>query len=92
MQLGIVGLGRMGANMARRLITGGHQCVVFNRSPQKVEELVKEKAIGASSLAGLVQTLQNPRAVWLFQVRIQSYKVLFEHINVGDDVLVPGQT
>ena len=64
-QLGMVGLGRMGANMVRRLIKGGHQCVVFNRSPQKVKDLVKEKAIGASSLADLVKKLQKPRAVWL---------------------------
>ncbi|MGL5018749.1 MAG: phosphogluconate dehydrogenase (NAD(+)-dependent, decarboxylating) [Luteolibacter sp.] len=65
MQLGIIGLGRMGANIARRLIKGDHQCVVFNRSPQKVKDLVKEKAIGASSLADLVKKLQKPRAVWL---------------------------
>jgi len=65
MQLGMVGLGRMGADMVRRLIDGGHQCVVFNRSPQKVKDLVKEKAVGASSLADLVKKLQKPRAVWL---------------------------
>ena len=49
MQLGMVGLGRMGANMVRRLIKGGHQCVVFNRSPEKVKDLVKENAVGALS-------------------------------------------
>jgi 6-phosphogluconate dehydrogenase len=65
MQVGMVGLGRMGANMVRRLIKGGHRCVVFNRSPEKVKELVKEKAVGASSLAALVETLQKPRIVWL---------------------------
>ena len=65
MQLGMVGLGRMGANMVRRLIAGGHECVVFNRSSDKVQELVKEKAVGASSLADLVSKLQKPRAVWL---------------------------
>ena len=65
MQLGMVGLGRMGANMVRRLIKGGHECVVFNRSPEKVKDLVKEKAVGASSLADLVKKLQKPRAVWL---------------------------
>ncbi|HBP89766.1 MAG TPA: 6-phosphogluconate dehydrogenase (decarboxylating), partial [Nitrospiraceae bacterium] len=64
-QLGMVGLGRMGANMVRRLIKGGHECVVFNRSPQEVTDLVKEKAVGASSLADLVTKLQKPRAVWL---------------------------
>ena len=65
MQIGMIGLGRMGSNMVRRLIQGGHQCVVFNRSPQKVKDLVKEKAVGASSLADLVNKLQKPRAVWL---------------------------
>jgi 6-phosphogluconate dehydrogenase len=64
-QLGMVGLGRMGSNMVRRLIKGGVQCVVFNRSPQKVKDLVKEKAVGTSSLADLVNKLQKPRAVWL---------------------------
>ena len=65
MQIGMFGLGRMGADMVRRLLSGGHQCVVFNRSPQKVEELVKENAVGAVSLADFVQKLQKPRAVWL---------------------------
>lgn len=50
MQIGMIGLGRMGANMVRRLLRGGHQCVVFNRSPKAVEELVQEKAVGASDL------------------------------------------
>jgi len=65
MQLGMIGLGRMGANMVRRLIKGGHQCVVFDRSPQTVKELTQEQAVGASSLADLVKKLQKPRAVWL---------------------------
>ena len=65
MQLGMIGLGRMGGDMARRLIAGGHQCVVFNRSRQKVKDLVEEGAIGASSLEDLVHTLQKPRVVWL---------------------------
>src|SRR5437870_9254323 len=65
MQLGMIGMGRMGANMVRRLLRGGHQCVVFDRSPKVVEELVKEKAVGTSSLQGLVKMLDKPRAVWL---------------------------
>ena len=65
MQLGMIGLGRMGANMARRLLAGGHQCVVFDRSPKAIEELTEDKAIGASSLADLVKKLTTPRAVWL---------------------------
>jgi len=65
MQLGMIGLGRMGANMVRRLLKGGHQCVAFDRSPQTVSELVEDKAVGASSLADLVKRLEKPRAVWL---------------------------
>jgi len=65
MQFAMVGLGRMGSNMVRRLLRAGHECVVFNRSPKPVEELVKEKAVGASSLKDLVNKLKKPRAVWL---------------------------
>jgi 6-phosphogluconate dehydrogenase len=65
MQLGMIGLGRMGANMVRRLIGGGHECVVFDLSPKAVEELAKEEAIGASSLPDLVGRLSKPRAIWL---------------------------
>src|SRR5215469_10763265 len=65
MQLGMVGLGRMGANMVRRLIKGGHQCVVYDQSPQAVEGLAKEKATGATSIADFVKKLAKPRAVWL---------------------------
>jgi 6-phosphogluconate dehydrogenase len=65
MQLGMVGLGRMGANMVRRLLKGGHECVVFDMSPKAVTELEAEKAIGSGSLADLVKKLEKPRAVWL---------------------------
>ena len=65
MQLGMVGLGRMGANMVRRLIKGGHQCAVYDQSPQAVQNLAKEKAIGADSIADFVKKLSKPRAVWL---------------------------
>src|SRR5260370_7400768 len=65
MQLGMIGLGRMGANMGRRLLKGGHDCVVFDMSPDAVEELTKERAVGTSSLADLVKKLEKPRAVWL---------------------------
>jgi len=65
MQLGMIGLGRMGANMVRRLIRAGHQCVVYDRTPQTVNELVKEQAVGATSLEDLVKKLTKPRAVWL---------------------------
>ncbi len=65
MQLGMVGLGRMGANMVRRLMKAGHEGVVFDRSPKAVEELVKDKAVGASSLQDFVKKLKKPRAIWL---------------------------
>jgi len=65
MQLGMIGLGRMGANMVRRLLRGGHQCVVYDRNSQAVAELAGEGAVGASSLNDLVKKLQEPRAVWL---------------------------
>src|SRR5215472_3337898 len=65
MQLGMIGLGRMGANMVHRLLAGGHQCVVFDRSPKAVEELARAKAVGASSIGDLVKKLETPRAVWL---------------------------
>jgi 6-phosphogluconate dehydrogenase len=65
MQIGMIGLGRMGANMVRRLVKGGHQCVVFDRSPRAVQQMVEENAIGSSSLADFVKNLSKPRAVWL---------------------------
>jgi 6-phosphogluconate dehydrogenase len=65
MQLGMIGLGRMGANMVRRLIKGGHQCVAFDRSPQAVAALAKETAVGANSLQDFIKKLDKPRAVWL---------------------------
>jgi 6-phosphogluconate dehydrogenase len=65
MQLGMVGLGKMGANMVRRLMRGGHQCVVTDLSPQNIDTLVKEGATGAPSLAELVKKLNAPRAVWI---------------------------
>jgi len=65
MQLGMIGLGRMGANMARRLMRGGHSCVAYDRSAEAVKELVKQGATGAASLAELIRQLEAPRAVWL---------------------------
>ena len=65
MQLAMIGLGRMGANMVRRLIKGGHQCVVFDMSAKAVAELAKEKAVGTASLAEFTKSLAKPRAVWL---------------------------
>jgi 6-phosphogluconate dehydrogenase len=65
MQLGMIGLGRMGANMVRRLLKGSHDCVVFDQSPSVVKELSGEGAVGAASLADFVKKLSLPRAVWL---------------------------
>jgi 6-phosphogluconate dehydrogenase len=65
MQLGMIGLGRMGANMVRRLLRGGVECAVFNRSPRAVEELVQEKATGAANLKDLAMKLKSPRCIWL---------------------------
>ena len=65
MQLGMVGLGRMGANMVRRLMKAGHTCTVFDMSPKAVEELAKDGAVGSSSIKDFVSKLQKPRAIWL---------------------------
>ena len=65
MQLGMIGLGRMGANMVRRLIRGGHHCVVYDRNREAVNGLVKEGAVGAASLDEFAATLAKPRTAWL---------------------------
>jgi 6-phosphogluconate dehydrogenase len=92
MQLGMIGLGRMGANMVRRLIRKGHNCVVFDRSPQTVSDLVRENAVGASSLQDLVKNLSKPRAVWLMvpaAVVDQTIADLLPHLAAGD-ILIDG--
>src|ERR1700730_6086121 len=65
MQLGFVGLGRMGGNMVHRLARGGHEVVAFNRSPGPVQEAVRNGCVGATSLQDLVQKLHPPRHIWL---------------------------
>ena len=65
MQLGMIGLGRMGANMVRRLMRAEHTCVVFDRSQEAIDRLVEEGAVGASSVEELAKKLDAPRAVWL---------------------------
>jgi 6-phosphogluconate dehydrogenase len=65
MQLGMIGLGRMGANMVQRLLRAGHECVVYDVHPDAVQSLVKDGAVGATSLTDLVSKLKAPRAVWL---------------------------
>ncbi len=92
MQLGMIGLGRMGANMVRRLIRNGHDCVVFDMSAAAVQELVKEKATGAESLADFVAKLAKPRAVWLMvpaAVVDKTIADLLAHLDQGD-ILIDG--
>jgi 6-phosphogluconate dehydrogenase len=92
MQLGMVGLGRMGANMTRRLIRKGHNCVVFDMSPKAVSELVTENAVGATSLADLVKKLEKPRAIWLMvpaAVVDTTIAGLLPHLEAGD-ILIDG--
>ncbi len=92
MQLGMVGLGRMGANMVRRLIRNGHKCVVFDRSPKVVSQLVEEKAMGAASLADLVKSLDKPRAVWLMVPAAavdETIAGLLSQLDAGD-ILIDG--
>jgi len=95
MQLGMIGLGRMGANMTRRLLKGGHECVVFNRSPKPVEDLVKEHAIGAADLADLVKKLEKPRTVWLMVPAGAVEKTISElvpRLDAGDTLVDGGNS
>jgi 6-phosphogluconate dehydrogenase len=92
MQLGMIGLGRMGANMVRRLLKGGHECVVFDRTPEVVKNLAKERAVGANSMTDFVQRLNKPRAVWLMvpaAVVDQSIAELLPLLEAGD-ILIDG--
>jgi len=92
MQLGMIGLGRMGANMVRRLIKGGHQCVAFDVSPKAVADLARDKAVGASSAADLVQKLDKPRTVWLMVpagIVDKTIADLAPHLESGD-ILIDG--
>jgi 6-phosphogluconate dehydrogenase len=92
MQLGMIGLGRMGSNMVRRLLRGGHTCTVFDMSPKAVAGLVNEKAVGASSLAELAQRLEKPRAVWLMVPAAAvdaTILNLLPHLESGD-ILIDG--
>ncbi len=92
MQLGMIGLGRMGANMVRRLLKGGHRCVVFDMSPKAVNELVQEKAAGSSSLQDLVKKMEKPRAVWLMvpaAVVDKTIVDLLRHLE-AEDILIDG--
>ena len=92
MQIAMIGLGRMGSNMIRRLIKGGHQCVVFDRSPKAVADLARDKAVGASSLAELVGKLEKPRKLWLMVPAAavdETIADLAPHLEKGD-ILIDG--
>ena len=92
MQLGMIGLGRMGANMVRRLIRNGHSGVVFDRSPAAVNELVKDKAEGSASLVEFVKKLAKPRAIWLMVPAAVVDKTIADlqpHLEAGD-ILIDG--
>jgi 6-phosphogluconate dehydrogenase len=92
MQFGMIGLGRMGANMVRRALRGGHQCVVFDRSSKAVNELVQEKATGSSSLQDFVSKLEKPRAVWLMVPAAavdETVASLVPHLE-AEDILIDG--
>ncbi|MGA8599199.1 MAG: decarboxylating 6-phosphogluconate dehydrogenase [Bryobacteraceae bacterium] len=95
MQLGMVGLGRMGANMVRRLLRGGHHCVVFDRSPKAVQDLVEDTAVGAGDLGDLVKKLEKPRAIWLMvpaAVVDSTISELVSHLEGGDTIIDGGNS
>ncbi|HTR44605.1 MAG TPA: NAD(P)-binding domain-containing protein, partial [Thermodesulfovibrionales bacterium] len=92
MELGMIGLGRMGANMVRRLLGNGHRCVVFDRSPEAVRELVREKAVGVASFDAFIKKLRKPRAVWLMvpaAVVDETIANLLPRLDAGD-ILIDG--
>ena len=95
MQIGMIGLGRMGANMVRRLIARDHQCVVYDVSPDSVAQLSKEGAVGSSSVADFVARLAKPRAVWLMvpaAVVDKTLAGLLPHLEAGDTIIDGGNS
>lgn len=93
MQLGMIGLGRMGANLVRRLLRGGHQCVVFDVSPERVQALVHEGATGATTLDDLARRLDRPRATWVMvpagEPTEETIAALSQHMD-ADDIIIDG--
>jgi len=96
MQIGVVGLGRMGANIVRRLMRDGHSCVVFDVVPEAVKNLKKDGATGASSVPDLVQKLSRPRAVWVMvpagDVTGKAIEDLASHMETGDIIIDGGNS
>src|SRR5262249_26013221 len=93
MELGFIGLGRMGMNMVTRLVQGGHRVVVYNRSPEKVREAAGHGAVGATSVADLVARLAGPRAVWVMvpagAVTQDIIDTVARHLD-RDDIVIDG--
>ncbi|MCK4804829.1 MAG: NAD(P)-binding domain-containing protein, partial [Spirochaetes bacterium] len=93
MQIGMIGLGRMGMNMTRRLIKGGHEVVVYNRTLEKVKAMEKEGAVGSGSIEELVKTLSVPRVLWIM---LPAGEIVDRHIKTlsdlvsRDDILIDG--
>src|SRR6185436_4803842 len=96
MQIGMVGLGRMGANMARRLMRGGHECVVFDLNPKSVTDLAAEGAHAATSLEDLTRQLEKPRAVWVMlpagEPTEESVANLAGRMEPGDSIIDGGNS
>jgi 6-phosphogluconate dehydrogenase len=96
MQLGVIGLGRMGANIVRRVMRQGHQCVVYDRDPQVVKTLADEGATGVDSMAQLASHLRSPRVVWVMvpagQVTSSVIDELAQTLQSGDTVIDGGNT
>ena len=96
MRIGFVGLGRMGANMVRRLLRDGHEVVAYNRTPEKTKEIAGEGAIAAFSIAELVAKLEKPRAVWIMVPAGDATEAqiaeLMEHLEPGDTIIDGGNT
>src|SRR5918996_1420186 len=96
MQLGMVGLGRMGANMVRRLMRGGHDCVVFDLDPENVRRLASEGATGAASLDEFVRRLEKPRAAWIMvpagEATERTVRELAMRMEPGDAIVDGGNS
>jgi len=91
MQLGMIGLGRMGANMVRRLMRGGHECVVWDVSADNVKKLADEGAMGAGSLDDLIAKLKQPRAIWIMvpagEATEKTVNDLAQRLDSGDIII-----
>lgn len=87
MQIAVMGLGRMGMNMAKRLLTGRHNVVAYNRTPQKIDQLIKSGALGAYRLREVAEKLSPPRAVWMM---LPAGPIIDEYIDRLKEILAPG--